>query len=93
MLAQEFSQAQLLNRFLSSRRQRRLEPVRSCGAWEEHFANGRRYFYNNDTQRTQWHIPEEWQEEPPEAAEAGDVPTKNGADLLHSFLKSGDVKT
>eukprot|EP00931_Biecheleriopsis_adriatica_P123975 TRINITY_DN99045_c0_g1_i1.p1 TRINITY_DN99045_c0_g1~~TRINITY_DN99045_c0_g1_i1.p1 ORF type:complete len:206 (-),score=52.17 TRINITY_DN99045_c0_g1_i1:55-651(-) len=62
-------QAQLLSRFLDSRRRRRLDPVRCFGPWEEHFASdGARYFYNNATQRTQWQVPEDWVE--PEQAEA-----------------------
>ena len=54
---------ELLERFLTSRRQRRLKPVRVVGDWEEHFADGRRYFYNNASQKTQWQVPLNW---PPE---------------------------
>ncbi|CAJ1407669.1 unnamed protein product, partial [Effrenium voratum] len=57
---EEAEEEQLLGRFLDSRRRRRLEPVRTLGPWEEHFAGGRRYFYNNDTQKTQWHVPNDW---------------------------------
>jgi len=53
--------------FLASRRQYRLTPVRVIGPWEEVFAkDGQRYFYNNQTQRTQWEVPEGWPEDTPE---------------------------
>lgn len=51
--------------FLASRRQHRLTSVRKWLDWEEHFTNdGGRYFYNNATQKTQYHVPEGWPHDP-----------------------------
>ncbi|CAE8657017.1 unnamed protein product [Polarella glacialis] len=72
---------QLLGRFLASRRRFRLaEQVRIFGAWEEHFAPDKsRYFYNNETQITQWPVPEGW---PQEAEAAVEVPADKSSIVL-----------
>jgi len=62
------SEEAMVSEFLASRRQHRLKPVRIIGPWEEHFARGtadrpsQRYFYNSETQKTQWDPPEDWPE-------------------------------
>eukprot|EP00439_Symbiodinium_sp_Y106_P059788 s1516_g8.t1 len=69
---QDQHEDQLLGRFLASRRRFRLQDsIRHCGPWEEHFASdGARYFYNNETQRTQWDVPDGWTLEDMGAAQA-----------------------
>jgi len=55
-----------VSQFLRKRRRHRTAKVRVIGAWEEHYTRGtevggtRRYFYNNETQKTQWEPPPEF---------------------------------
>eukprot|EP00933_Yihiella_yeosuensis_P032065 TRINITY_DN25659_c0_g1_i1.p1 TRINITY_DN25659_c0_g1~~TRINITY_DN25659_c0_g1_i1.p1 ORF type:complete len:254 (-),score=63.51 TRINITY_DN25659_c0_g1_i1:23-784(-) len=83
----------MLSHFLKSRRRHRLECLRSWGPWEEHFAgDGTRYFYNNDTQKTQWHEPEGW----PDVLEANALcgRTPNAADVFAAdAAKAGTFRT
>jgi len=56
-----------VSQFLEKRRRHRTAKVRIIGPWEEHYTRGtendgaRRYFYNNETQKTQWDPPPEFQ--------------------------------
>jgi len=50
-----------VSQFLRGRQYNRTKEVRSVGPWEEHMTlQGRTYYYNSATQKTQWNVPPEF---------------------------------